>query len=61
MVCAPHAYMYDLVVLAVPAAFLLRDGRERGFLRYELAALAGACLLLLSFPLFKAPLGREAP
>mgnify|MGYP003333934756 FL=1 len=60
VVCAPHAYMYDLVVLAVPAAFLLRDGRERGFLRYELAALAGACLLLLSFPLFKAPLGLGA-
>lgn len=59
-ICAPYAYMYDLVLLAVPAAFLLRDGRERGFLPYEMAGLAIACLLLLSFPLLKAPVGVGA-
>jgi hypothetical protein len=60
VICAPYAYMYDLVLLAVPAAFLLRDGRERGFLPHEMAGLAAACLLLLIFPVFKAPVGVGA-
>jgi hypothetical protein len=60
VICAPYAYMYDLVLLAVPVAFLLRDGRDRGFLAGEMAGLAAACLLLLIFPLFKAPVGVGA-
>jgi hypothetical protein len=60
VICAPYAYMYDLMLLAVPTAFLLRDGRDRGVLPYELAGLAAACLLLLSFPVFKAPVGVGA-
>jgi hypothetical protein len=60
VICAPYAYMYDLVLLAVPVAFLLRDGRDRGFLPGEMAGLAAACLLLLIFPLFKAPVGVGA-
>ena len=60
VICAPYAYMYDLVLLAVPAAFLLRDGRDRGFLPHEMAGLAAACLLLLIFPFFKAAVGVAA-
>jgi hypothetical protein len=60
VVCAPYAYMYDLVLLAVPVAFLLRDGRDRGFLAGDMAGLAGICLLLLSFPFIKAPVGVGA-
>jgi arabinofuranan 3-O-arabinosyltransferase len=60
VICSPYAYMYDLMLLAVPAAYLLRDGRDRGFLPYEMAGLAVACLLLLSFPLFKASVGVAA-
>lgn len=60
VICSPYAYMYDLMLLAIPAAYLLRDGRDRGFLPYEMAGLAAACLLLLSFPLFKAPVGVAA-
>jgi hypothetical protein len=60
VICAPYAYMYDLVLLAVPAAFLLRDGRDRGFLPGEMAGLGAACLLLLLFPLVKAPIGVGA-
>jgi hypothetical protein len=60
VICAPYAYMYDLVLLAVPVAFLLRDGRERDFLPGEMAGLAGACLLLASFPFVKLPVGVGA-
>jgi hypothetical protein len=60
VICAPYAYMYDLMLLAVPTAFLLRDGRDRGFLPHEMAGLAAACLMLLIFPLFKAPVGVGA-
>ena len=60
VICAPYAYMYDLVLLAIPAAFFLRDGRDRGFLPGEMAGLGAACLLLLAFPLVKAPVGVGA-
>ena len=60
VICAPYAYMYDLVLLAVPAAFLLRDGRDRSFLPGEMAGLLAACLLLAVFPLVKAPVGVGA-
>ena len=60
VICAPYAYMYDLMLLAVPAAFLLRDGRDRGFLPGDMAGLAGVCLFLLIFPFVKAPVGVGA-
>src|SRR5581483_1706855 len=43
-ISSPYAYMYDLVLLAVPLAYLLRDGRDRGFLQGEMPALAAICL-----------------
>jgi hypothetical protein len=60
VICAPYAYMYDLVLLGVPVAFLLRDGRDRGFLPGEMAGLAFACLLLATFPLVQLPVGVGA-
>jgi hypothetical protein len=60
LIAAPYAYMYDVMILAVPIAFLLRDGRERGFLPGEMPALAAACLLLASFPLVMLPVGVGA-
>ncbi len=60
MLATPYLYMYDMVVLAVPLAFLLRHGRARGFLPHELTGMASACLLILSFPLVKAPVGFAA-
>jgi len=56
----PYLYPYDLVVLAVPLAFLFRLGRAHGFLRCELAAIGLACLLVLIFPFVKAPVGFAA-
>jgi len=48
------------VVLAVPLAFSWRLGRARGFLPRELTGIALACLLVLSFPFVKAPVGFGA-
>lgn len=59
-ISAPYAYMYDLVLLAVPLAYLLRDGRDRGFLPGEMPALAVICLLLAIFPIVQWPVGAIA-
>jgi hypothetical protein len=56
----PYLYAYDLVLLAVPLAFLFRLGRADGFLRHELTGIGLACLLVLIFPFVKAPVGFAA-
>jgi arabinofuranan 3-O-arabinosyltransferase len=60
MLATPYLYTYDLVVLAVPLAFLFRMGRTGGFLPHELRAIALACLLILIFPFVTAPVGLAA-
>lgn len=60
MLATPYLYTYDLVVLAVPLAFLFRLGRTRGFLAHEMAGIGVACGLLLIFPFVKAPVGFAA-
>ena len=60
LLATPHLFAYDLVVLAVPLAFLFRLGRARGFLPYELAGMGAACLLILILPIVKAPVGFAA-
>ena len=60
MLATPYLYMYALVVLAVPLAFLFRLGRVRGFLAHEPAGVGLACLLVLIFPFVKAPVGFAA-
>jgi arabinofuranan 3-O-arabinosyltransferase len=60
MLATPYLYTYDLVILAVPLAFLFRLGRARGFLMYEAAGIGVACLLILIFPFVKAPVGFAA-
>jgi hypothetical protein len=40
MIAAPYVFLYDMMLLAVPIAFLLRDAKERGFLPGELVASA---------------------
>jgi Glycosyltransferase family 87 len=60
MLATPYLYLYDLVVLAVPLAFLFRFGRARGFLPHEMAGIGFACLLVLIFPFVKAPVGFAA-
>lgn len=60
VICAPYIYMYDVVLLAVPVAYLLRDGRDRGFLPGEMPALGIACLLIAIYPFVQAPVGVGA-
>jgi hypothetical protein len=59
-ISSPYAYMYDLVLLAVPLAYLLADGRDRGFLPGEMLGLAAICLLLAVYPLVQLPVGAVA-
>ena len=60
LLATPYLYLYDLVVLAVPLAFVFKIGRARGFLAYEPAGIGLACLLVLIFPFVKAPIGFAA-
>lgn len=60
LLATPYLYTYDLVVLAVPLAFVWRLGRARGFLPHEPTGIGCACLLVLIFPLVKAPVGFAA-
>jgi Glycosyltransferase family 87 len=60
LLATPYLYTYDLVVLAVPLAFLFRLARARGFLAYEMAGIGLACLLVLIFPFVTAPVGFGA-
>ncbi|MBV9557721.1 MAG: DUF2029 domain-containing protein [Pseudolabrys sp.] len=60
MLATPYLYTYDLVVLAVPLAFLIRLGRDSGFLPYDGAAIALTCALIIVFPFVTAPVGFAA-
>jgi hypothetical protein len=60
LLATPYLYVYDLVVLAIPMAFLIRAARAGGFLRGEIAWLAAASLCILLFPAVHAPIGLAA-
>jgi arabinofuranan 3-O-arabinosyltransferase len=60
LLVTPYVYMYDLVVLAVAAAFLLRDGLQRGFSTADGAALIAAAALILSYPYAPTQVGLAA-
>jgi hypothetical protein len=60
LLVTPYLYMYDLVVLAVAVAFLLRHARDNGFSAGDLASLAAATVLLLIYPYAKTQVGLAA-
>ena len=60
LVVTPYLYMYDLVVLAVAVAFLLRHALARGFNATEVCGLAAGGALILAFPLLKTQVGLAA-
>jgi len=60
LLVTPYVYMYDVVVLAVAVAFVLRLALQRGFLASEAAGLAAAGLLILIFPTVKTQVGLAA-
>jgi arabinofuranan 3-O-arabinosyltransferase len=60
LLTTPYLFLYDLMVLAIPVAFLVRIGLTRGFERHELPALGLAAALLFFYPLVGAPTGFVA-
>lgn len=60
LVVTPYVYMYDLVVLAVAVAFLIRFALERGFVASEAFGLAAAAALILIYPYAKSQVGLAA-
>ena len=60
LLITPYLFMYDMMVLAIPLAYLVRMGLSGGFLSYELPALAGALGLILCFTFFGIPTGLGA-
>ena len=60
LLITPYLFLYDMMVLAIPIAWLVRVGLASGFRKYELPALGFAALLLVIFPLFETPIGLGA-
>jgi hypothetical protein len=60
LLLTPYLFLYDIMVLAIPTALLIRIGLADGFERCEISALGCAALLLLAFPFVDAPLGLGA-
>jgi hypothetical protein len=61
LLATPYLFMYDVVVLAVAVAFLLRLALAREFLdRIEIAGLAVAGVLILIYPYVKTHVGFAA-
>lgn len=57
LLATPYVYLYDLTVLAVACAFLLRLAIKTGFLPGEALGLALIALMLLILPFLGVPVG----
>jgi arabinofuranan 3-O-arabinosyltransferase len=60
LLVTPYLFMYDMMVLAIPVAFLVRLGLKSGFRPYELPALGLALALIISFIFTGFPVGLGA-
>ena len=60
LLATPYLYLYDMVVLAVPVALLTRTALATGWRNAEKYGLAIAAVLLVAFPVLKAPVGLVA-
>jgi arabinofuranan 3-O-arabinosyltransferase len=60
LVATPYLYMYDVVILAVAVAFLLRVALDRGMTAIEIIGLSVAGALILAFPYTKSQVGLAA-
>jgi arabinofuranan 3-O-arabinosyltransferase len=60
LLITPYLFLYDLMVLAIAVAFLVRIGLRQGFQRHELPLLGLVAALLLFYPLAGAPTGFVA-
>ncbi|WP_291866820.1 glycosyltransferase family 87 protein [Bradyrhizobium sp.] len=60
LLTTPYLFMYDMMVLAIPVAFLARIGLAGGFRPYELPALGCALALVVTFVFTGLPVGLGA-
>jgi len=60
LLVTPYLFLYDVMVLAIAVAFLIRIGLRHGFERHELPALALVAVLLISYSFVGAPTGFVA-
>jgi hypothetical protein len=60
LLITPYLFLYDMMVLAIPVAFLVRIGLKTGFRPYELPALGCVAVLILSFVFSGIPVGLFA-
>ena len=60
LLVTPYLFLYDLMVLAIAVAFLVRLGLAHGFMSNELAALGLVAVLLLSYIFMGIPTGLIA-
>ena len=60
LLITPYLFMYDMMVLAIAVAFLVRIGLNSGFRAYELPALVCALAAIFSFTFLGLPVGLGA-
>jgi hypothetical protein len=60
LLTTPYLFMYDMVVLAIPLAFLVRVGLKTGFRSHELPALGCALALIGCYMFTGTPTGFGA-
>jgi hypothetical protein len=60
LLTTPYLFMYDMMVLAIPVAFLVRIGLKSGFRAYELPALGAVVVLIGCYMLTGTPTGFGA-
>ncbi|HLI99606.1 MAG TPA: glycosyltransferase family 87 protein [Bradyrhizobium sp.] len=60
LLVTPYLFLYDLMVLAVAVAFLIRLGLDEGFAGYEPPALGLVAMLLMIYSFLGAPTGFGA-
>ena len=60
LLATPYLFLYDVMVLAIPVALLIRVGLRSGFRKYELPALGAILVLLFIYPMVGAPTGFAA-
>jgi len=60
LLTTPYLFMYDMMVLAIPTAFLVRVGLKTGFRAYELPALGAALVLIACYMFTGSPTGLGA-
>ena len=60
LLTTPYLFMYDMMVLAIPVAFLVRIGLKTGFRAYELPALGAVVALIGCYMFTGIPTGLGA-